>query len=498
MENENRKWGIGKLLLVILLIVLAGFAGYMFKDKTKEMASAKSEQQSNHAEQKKTDIKKDDMDMSDMKMEDEGKKESKEKKILYWVDPMHPVYKSDKPGIAPDCGMQLVPVYAEEEGTGEAPPKGSTMITSTKQQIIGVTYGVVSVEPLTRTIRTVGRITYDETKIVKINPKIEGWIEKVYVDFTGKLVKKGQPLISIYSPELVSTQQEYLLALKSKEYLSKSPFPEIANSSNSLLQSTKKRLEFWDIREDEIREIEKRGEPVKTMTLYAPSSGFVLTRNAFERQRVMPESELYTIADLSRVWVLADIYEYEIPMIKLGQTATIMLSYYPGEIFSGKVTYIYPQLDNITRTLKVRLEFSNPDFKLKPDMYANVGFQINYGKQISVPEEAVLDSGNEQIVFVAREEGLFEPRKVSLGAKVDKRFIILEGLKDGEKIVTSGNFLIDSESRLKSAMGGMEGMGHGGGEQAGEVATGEEQKIPSAPVGKQKQEQTKMPPMPGM
>jgi len=491
MEEEKKKRRFGETIAVLLILILVG-VGYLSRGSIKGLFGLAPA--SKGTGQPQGELKKDDMDMSSITMDEE--KKTGEKKILYWVDPMHPVYKSDKPGIAPDCGMQLVPVYAEEGGTGEAPPKGSTMITPAKQQIIGVTYGVVSVEPLTRTIRTVGRITYDETKIVKINPKIEGWIEKVYVDFTGKLVKKGQPLISIYSPELVSTQQEYLLALKSKEYLSKSPFPEIANSSNSLLQSTKKRLEFWDIREDEIREIEKRGEPVKTMTLYAPSSGFVLTRNAFERQRVMPESELYTIADLSRVWVLADIYEYEIPMIKLGQTATILLSYYPGETFSGKVTYIYPQLDNITRTLKVRLEFSNPDFKLKPDMYANVGFQIDYGKQISVPEEAVLDSGNEQIVFVAREEGLFEPRKVSLGAKVDKRFIILSGLVPGEKIVTSGNFLIDSESRLKSAMGGMAGMPEMS-QEAGPPAA-KEQKTPSASVGKQKQEQTKMPPMPGM
>jgi len=453
MEEEKRKGKGGRILVVFLILILVG-VGYLFRQNIKSLLGIAPQPKATHESHK--EMQKDDMEMSGMTMEEgEKKEEKKEKKILYWVDPMHPVYKSDKPGIAPDCGMQLVPVYAGEEGGKEIPPSGSTMISPTKQQLIGVTYDTVVDEPLTHTIRTGGKVTYDETKIVKINPKIEGWIEKVYVDFTGKLVKKGQPLISIYSPELVSTQQEYLLALKSKEYLSKSPFPEIANSSNSLLESTKKRLEFWDIREDEIREIEKRGKPVKTMTLYAPSSGFVLTRNAFEHQRVMPESELYTIADLSRVWILADIYEYELPLIRLGQTAAIKLSYFPGETFTGRVTYIYPQLDNVTRTLKVRLELSNPDFKLKPDMYTNVEFQINYGKQISVPEEAVLDSGTEQIVFVAHKGGYFEPRKVKLGAKVDKRFIILSGLAPGEKIVTSGNFLIDSESRLKSAMGGM-------------------------------------------
>lgn len=400
-----------------------------------------------------------------------------ERKVLYWVDPMHPAYKSDKPGTAPDCGMDLVPVYADEAPSEANLPPDAVKITAQKLQLIGVTYGEVANQPLSKTVRTVGRVTYDETKIARIHTKIEGWIEQVFVDFTGKLVEDGQPLITIYSPELVSTQQEFLIAKKAKDYLGSNPVPEISSSSISLYENARDRLRLWDISDEQIRELEERGKPTKTLTLYSPTSGFVLARNAYPKQRVTPEIELYAIADLSTVWVLADIYEYELPMIQLGQTASMTLAYFPSKTFTGKVTYIYPQLDNTTRTLKVRLEFPNPTFELKPDMFANVEVRIDYGREVSVPEEAVLDSGQEQIVFVAHEGGYFEPRKVQLGGKVDGRQIILSGLKPGEKIVTSGNFLIDSESRLKSGMGAM---GHGGG-HAGGAPAGGEQKAPSAP-----------------
>jgi len=387
---------------------------------------------------------------------------AQQRRILYWVDPMHPAYKSGKPGTAPDCGMDLVPVYADETPEETSLPPGTVQITAQKLQRIGVTFGEVTSQPLSKTIRTVGRMAYDETKLVRIHAKIEGWVEQVFVDFTGKLVEKNQPLLSIYSPELVSTQQELLIAKKAKDYLASSPVPEVSSGSRSLYESARDRLRLWDISDEQIRELEERGQPTKTLTLYSPLSGFVVTRNAFPKQRVTPETELYTIADLSTVWVLADVYEYEVPMIQLGQAATMTLSYFPGRKFAGRVTYIYPQLDNMTRTLKVRLEFPNPAFELKPDMYADVELRIDYGTQVSVPEEAVLDSGSEQIVFVAHEGGYFEPRKIQLGARVDGRQIVLSGLKPGERIVTSGNFLIDSESRLKSAAAAMAGAGHAG------------------------------------
>jgi RND family efflux transporter MFP subunit len=404
------------------------------------------------------------MNLFSPKAADHASSAAEHAKVLYWVDPMHPAYKSDKPGKAPDCGMDLTPVY--ESGAGETQgnlPEGAFRISPEKQQLIGVQYGEVAYKQVFKTLRTVGRLSYDETKIVRIHTKIDGWIEKVYVDFTGKEVKQGQPLISIYSPELLQTQQEYLLALKGRDELSQSPFREAVVGGESLLQAARKRLELWDISDEQINELEKTGKPNKTLTLYAPSDGFVMTRNAFPKQRVTPDMELYTIADLSTIWVIADIYEYEAPEIKMGQRADVTLSYYPGRVFRGRVDYIYPQLDATTRTLKARIEVSNRNLALKPDMFANVETRIDYGRRIVVPEEAVMDSGAEQLVFVAREGGYFEPRKTRLGPKVGNEFIALGGLRVGERVVTSANFLIDSESKLKSAAAGMGMPGHGGG-----------------------------------
>ncbi len=420
-----------------------------------------------------------------------------ERKILYWQDPMHPQYKSDKPGKAPDCGMDLVPVYAEakpapggerrilywrdsmnplrrydkpgkapdgmdlvpvyadEQGAEGEPPEGAFKITPEKQQLIGVQYGQVTSQLLVKTIRAVGRLAYDETRIVRVHSKIEGWVERVYVDFTGKLVEKDQPLLSVYSPELVATQEEYLLALRAKEKLGNNSFKEVAAGAESLLVAARKRLELWDITDDQISELQRTRQAAKALNLYSPANGFVLARNAYERQRITPETELYAIADLSTIWVIADIYEFEAPLIRLGQAAAMTLSYFPGRTFRGKITYIYPQLDNATRTLKLRVEFPNPDFALKPDMYVDVTLRIDFGKKLAIPQEAILDSGSEQIVFVARDRGYFEPRKVRLGPKVNDQFIVLAGLKAGERVVTSGNFLIDSESKLKSAVSGM-------------------------------------------
>lgn len=380
------------------------------------------------------------------------------KKILYYQDPMNPAHRSDKPGKAPD-GMDLVPVYEEEPSTNGSMQTGILKISPQKQQLIGVQYGEVREKSFSDIIRTVGRITYNETRIARIQPKIEGWIEKVFVDFIGRLVQKGQPLLSVYSPQLVSTQQELLIARKSLDTLAESPYREAADGARSLYEATRERLRLWDISPAQVKEIEKRGTPVRTLTISSPATGFVVARNAFPAQRISPETELYTIADLSTVWAIADVYEYEVPLIRIGQAATMSLTYFPGSSFSGKVSFIYPDLDKTTRTLKVRIEFPNPDLRLKPDMYANIEFRIDSAARLYVPQEAVLDSGTEQIVFVAREDGTFEPRNIRTGGKVGDQTIVLGGLKRGEKVVTSGNFLIDSESRLKSALGSMTNTG---------------------------------------
>lgn len=371
-------------------------------------------------------------------------------------------YLRNQPKPVPTPKSVDLPVQAST--TTSDMPETAFAISPEKQQLIGVQYSTVEYQTLSKSLRAVGKVAFDETKMSRVNPKIEGWIENVYIDFTGKLVKKGQPMLSIYSPDLVSTQEEYLLAIKGRRQLGESPFPEAVNFSESLVKSARRRLELWDISEAQILALEKRGTPTRTMTLYAPTSGFVTTRNAFPRQRVTPETELYAIADLSKVWVIADIYEFEAAEIKMGQSATVMISSYPGRAFSGKIANILPQVDNATRTLKVRIELANKNFELKPDMYADVVLSISYGRRLVVPQEAVMDSGSEQLVYVSLKDGYFEPRKVQVGAKVDNKFIVLAGLSEGERIVTSGNFLVDSESKLKSASGGMgmPGMDMGG------------------------------------
>ena len=385
---------------------------------------------------------------------------AKEKDL--YTCPMHPQVHSDKPGTCPICNMDLVKKQPEEAPAGGALPPGTVRIKPEMQQLIGVEYGEATEQQLSKTILTVGRLAYDETKIARIQIRIDGWIEKVFVDFAGMLVKKGQPLFSVYSPELFSAQQELLIAKKTMETLADSEFKEVSANAESLYRSTKERLRLWNITDGEIKQIETRGTPLRALTFNSPISGFVLTRNAYPGQRIAPDTELYSIADLTTVWVLADIFEYEVANIHLGQTATMTLASFPGETYTGAVSYVYPGLDSTSRTLKIRLQFPNPNFKLKPDMWANVSFKIDYGRHLAIPSSAVLDSGTEQIVFVALGDGYFEPRKIQLGAQVGNLYAVLSGLQRGEKIVTSGNFLIDSESKLKSALSGMGSPEHAG------------------------------------
>jgi RND family efflux transporter MFP subunit len=286
-----------------------------------------------------------------------------------------------------------------------------------------------------------------------VHSKLEGWIDQVFVDFTGKQVRQGDPLLTIYSPEALATQQEYLLAIKAQHLMHENPVHEMLGSTENLVAAAKKRMELWDIGESQIAEITASGVPLKNLTLTSPISGFVMERNAFAKQRIMPETALYTVADLSRVWVMADVFEYEAAGVHIGMPATLTLSYLPGRTFRGSVNNILPQVDAATRTLKVRIEFANPDFVLKPDMYGEVEFQTGGGRRLVAPQTAVLNSGDRQVVFVDRGKGYFEPREVTTGARSDGRVEILSGLQPGERIVVSGNFLIDSESQLKTALG---------------------------------------------
>jgi RND family efflux transporter MFP subunit len=377
-----------------------------------------------------------------------------ERKVLYWYDPMHPAYKSDKPGIAPDCGMTLVPKYAEDQSMPRM-PVGTVTISQEKQVLAGVRTAVVERKSLVRDIRTTAQIVADETRIAHVHVKVAGYIDQVYVDFVGQLVKKGQPLFTLYSPDLVSTQEEYLIAKRGNATLANAPFSEISQGSQSLLQSATQRLKLWDISDEQIRELDETGKVSKDLTFYSPITGFVTDRKAFPQTSVTPDTELYTVSDLSTVWADADIYEYEVPFVHLGQRVTFTLSYYPGKTYAGNISYIYPTVDPQTRTVKVRVQIPNPGFVLKPQMFADAQLHVDYGAKILVPQEAVLNSGTEQHVFVVHDGGVFEPRAVTIGPVVDGNAVILSGLKAGETIVVSGNFLIDSESGLKNAMTGM-------------------------------------------
>lgn len=329
---------------------------------------------------------------------------------------------------------------------------GTVMLDAATQQKIGVTYTTVRRAHLDRTIRTVGLLQMNDEKIARVHVKVAGWIENVDLNYVGKLVKKGQPLFTLYSPDLVSTEQEYLIARKGQQYLTKTPYTDVSSEADSLLNATRDRLRLWDVSDAQIHNLEATGKAARVMTLYSPIDGFVMTRNAYEQAYVTPETDLYEIADLSTIWVYVDVFEYEAPYVHVGQTAQMQLSYFPGKSYRGKVTYIYPTLDPKTRTIKVRLEFPNPGYELKPDMYADVQLNVDYGTQTLVPSEAVLNSGTRQVVFIAKGDGYFEPRDIKIGDQFDGQTVVLAGLKPGEKIVASGNFLIDSESRLGAAM----------------------------------------------
>jgi len=373
------------------------------------------------------------------------------KKIKYWAAPMDPTYIRNEPGKSP-MGMDLVPVY-EEEGE-EKEPASTIRIDPVTIQNMGVRMERVERKPLVKNIRTYGNITYDERRIYAVNTKFNGWIEKLYVDFIGEKVRKGQPLFDIYSPELVTAQEEYLLSLHHNESLKESPYDSIREGAQRLLNASLTRLRYWDLTEKQIEQIEKTGNVQKTLTIYSPARGVVIKKNAFQGHYVKAGEQLYEITDLSKVWVDVEVYEYELPWIQKGMPAKMELSYMPGKIFTGKVLYVYPFLEAKTRTAKLRLEFPNPDYQLKPDMYANVTLKSAVsGNSLVIPQEAVIDSGVRKIVFVALGKGKFQPREVKLGLEGnDDEFQVLEGLKENEQIVVSAQFMLDSESRLREAI----------------------------------------------
>ena len=373
------------------------------------------------------------------------------KKIKYWTSPMDPTYIRDEPGKSP-MGMDLVPVY-EEEGEGQE-PASTIRIDPVTMQNMGVRLGRVQQKILIKKIRTIGNITFDETKIFTVNTKFNGWIEKLYVNFVGEDVKKGQPLFEIYSPELVTAQEEYLLALDQYRKLGNSSYSRIRDGARRLLEASRTRLRYWDLTDHQIKRIDKTGKVRKTLTIYSPAAGVVTKKDAFKGHYVKQGENQYEIVDLSSVWVDVDVYEYELPWVRKGMAADMDLSYIPGKRFKGKVLFIYPYLDPKTRTAKLRLAFPNPGYQLKPGMYANIDLKSVVAKDsLVIPQEAVIDSGVRKIVFVALGKGKFQPREVNIGLEGnDNEFQVLEGLSEGEEIVLSAQFMLDSESRLREAI----------------------------------------------
>jgi multidrug efflux pump subunit AcrA (membrane-fusion protein) len=353
---------------------------------------------------------------------------------------------SDKPG-KDSMGMDMVPFEVEESGTvSEVGGRIQVRVSAERQQLIGIKTAVVKSQPIHKLIKAVGRVDYAEPNISIVNLKFDGWVEKLFVNSTGRAVRKGEPLFDIYSPELVAAQQEYLIALKAGATL---------GDSSSLLKSAREKLRLWGVTDSQVEELGQAGQFKKTVTVYAPGSGIVTEKNVIQGQKIMAGENLYKIADLSRVWILGEIYEYELPFIKTGQEAKISLSYYPGESFAGKIIYIYPYLKPETRTNQVRIEVANPGLKLKPEMFASLEIHVDYGTRLTVPVDAVLDAGESKIVFVAKGDGYFEPREVKLGVRGQDMYEVLDGLGDGENVVTSANFLVDSESSLKAALSRM-------------------------------------------
>jgi len=322
-------------------------------------------------------------------------------------------------------------------------------IPTDKQQLIGLKTTTVAGRPFQKTIRTIGRVEYDERKTATVNLKFEGWIEKLYVNYTGSRVKKGEPLAEVYSPELLATQQEFLNALKWRGSQKEGFGAMLAKDAEMILEAAKQRLRLWDITEKQIQKIEETGRPIKTLTLYSPVNGYVTQKIVVQGMKVMPGEKLFDIVDLSTVWVVADIYENELPSIKIGEQAAISLSYLPGKEFSSKIDYIYPTLSGETRTAKIRFTLPNTGGQLKPQMFTDVILKINLGKRLTVPEDAIIDTGLRQIVYVDKGEGNFEPREISVGIKTDKMVEVIRGLRVGEKVASSANFLIDSEAKLK-------------------------------------------------
>lgn len=387
-------------------------------------------------------------------------------------------------------GMEIRP-----EGGHPTDAGGQTVyISPARQQLIGVRTAVVEPRELGTTVRTVGTLAYDETRVAQIHTKISGWVEKVYVDYIGKDVRRDEPLLTVYSPELVSTQTEYLLALKNKAQLEASPISATRAAAESLLAAARDRLKLWDIPEEHIKELEQSGKVRRTLMLHSPFNGIVLERNAFPGQYVTPEMTTFKIADLSTIWAFGAVFEYELPLIKLGQEAEVEFPYGQAKRqLKGRITFIAPEIDPQTRRVRIRAEFPNPGQTLKPETYVTMVLRSEGGRRLSIPKEAVIDNGEKRYALVAHPNGYFAPKEIQVGPPSDDFYPLLSGLKEGDTVVSSAQFLIDSETNLQAAMQsmiGMPGMDMTGGGEAKDKPKPSPSTAPQAsPAGEHKSHQ---------
>lgn len=342
----------------------------------------------------------------------------------------------------------VLQVVADNDPASPEPmkaPRGAVMINTMKQQLIGVKKYTVQKRKMIKTIRTVGRMEYDERLLKEVNLKVEGWVEKLYADFVGKYVRQGEPLFKLYSPELLNAQEEYLLAIS-------------GSAGSRLKSSARTRLLLWDITEAQIQKLDRTRKPMTLVEILSPLTGYIISKSIIEGGHVKPGQTLFKIADIKKVWVLGDIYEFELSLIKLGQKVKITSRSFPGQSFPGEISYMYPNLNPKTRSIKIRIEMDNPDEKFKPGMFMNIQVEIDQGIQLAVPESAVLQSGVRNIVFSSKGKGMFVPKEVEIGSLTNGYYPVLKGLTEGEVVVSSGNFFLDSESKLMATGEGMMGL----------------------------------------
>jgi membrane fusion protein, copper/silver efflux system len=373
--------------------------------------------------------------------------------------PMHPQIVRDRAGECPICGMNLekrdpAPTGSPHAEHGAPPPSGRIAVTipPERRELLGVRTEEVREQELTRDVSTVGRVTVDERRIHHQHAKFEGYVDRLHVNFTGQLVKQGAPLLAIYSPELVATQQEYLAVYRAQVRLGSSPIESVSRGATDLLEAARERLLLWDIRPQDIARLEKSGEVRRSLDLHAERGGYVVEKTAVHGMRITPADVLFKVADLSHLWVMADLYEGDLSSVRIGQAAEVKAIHAPGRSWHGPVTWIAPTVDEQARTIKVRVEIDNPGDVLKPDMYADVVLRGRPHRALVIPESAVVETGKKRLAFVDRGEGRYEPREITVGARTGSVYEVVSGVSAGDRVVTSANFLLDSESSLKAAV----------------------------------------------